>query len=185
MLSVIINITAAVILLVCLGFIAYWLVAAKQGDCEFRLLKGKKTPFKVDSMDSRRAELSCTVPIKNVGRQNGTIMDAFARPYMPQEQYDRVNVRALLMDMARPRTDDYWEALIVERGRTVELRVQLTLEAKEGGILKALEEFPDMPLDVIYQTVGRSDWAYEKGRIWLTEDELREALYEYTAGHRG
>ena len=145
MLSVIINITAAVILLVCLGFIAYWLVAAKQGDCEFRLLKGKKTPFKVDSMDSRRAELSCTVPIKNVGRQNGTIMDAFARPYMPQEQ----------------------------------------LEAKEGGILKALEEFPDMPLDVIYQTVGRSDWAYEKGRIWLTEDELREALYEYTAGHRG
>ena len=55
MLSVIINITAAVILLVCLGFIAYWLVAAKQGDCEFRLLKGKKTPFKVDSMDSRRA----------------------------------------------------------------------------------------------------------------------------------
>ena len=94
MLSVIINITAAVILLVCLGFIAYWLVAAKQGDCEFRLLKGKKTPFKVDSMDSRRAELSCTVPIKNVGRQNGTIMDAFARPYMPQEQYDRVNVRA-------------------------------------------------------------------------------------------
>ena len=167
MLSVIINITAAVILLVCLGFIAYWLVAAKQGDCEFRLLKGKKTPFKVE------------------GRQNGTIMDAFARPYMPQEQYDRVNVRALLMDTARPRTDDYWEALIVERGRTVELRVQLTLEAKEGGILKALEEFPDMPLDVIYQTVGRSDWAYEKGRIWLTEDELREALYEYTAGHRG
>lgn len=178
------KIAAALILLVCLAFLAYWFLAWKQGNCAFVLLKGKRTPFQVDFMDLTHAVLSCTVPIKNAGRQNGTLMDAFVRPYLPQEQYDRAGVRALLMDTARPREDDYWEALIVEPGRTVELRVKVFLTAKSGSILQALEHFPDMAMDVIWQAVGRSDWVYEKARIHLTQDELRDALYNYTSGVR-
>lgn len=178
------KIIAGLILLMCLGFLAYWFIAWKQGNCAFVLQKGKRSPYTVDFMDLTHAVLTCTVPIRNEGKQNGTIMDAFVRPYMPEEQYDKVSVRALLMDTARPREDDYWEALIVEPKRTVELRVKIFLTAKGGSILQDLEHFPDMAMDVIYQVVGRSDWAYEKGRIYLTQDELRDALYDYTAGVR-
>lgn len=178
------KVIAGILLLICLGFLGYWLVAKKQGNCEFRLLRAKKTDFKVDHMDLSKAVLSCTVPVKNVGRQNGTIMDAFARPYLPQEQFDKVKVRALLMDVDRPREDDYWEAYIVEVGKSVELKIQLTLIGKSGNILRDAEDFPDMAIDVIYQTVGRTDWAYEKGRIWLTAEELQTALYEKRAGGR-
>lgn len=175
---------AVIILLICLGFIAYWLIAAKQGNCDFRVLKGKKSAYKADFLDLRRAVLTCTVPVKNEGRQNGTIMDAFVRPYLPQEQYDKAEVRALLMDTKRPRDDDYWEALIVEPGKSVELQVKLIFTAKSGNILSDLETFPDMAMDIILQTVGRSDWRYEKSRIHLTKEELRNALYTHTAGGR-
>ena len=37
-------------------------------------------------------------------------------------------------------------------------------------------------MDIIWQAVGRSDWAYEKARIRLEQDDLRDALYNYTAG---
>lgn len=181
---VVFQVIAAVICLGCLGFLGYWFICWKQGNCEFKLLRGKKSDFSVEDMDMRKAVLSCTVPIKNVGRQNGTIMDAFVRPYMPQEQYDKVEVRALLMDVQRPREDDYWEALIVEPKKTVEMKVRVTLTAKSGSLLRALEEFPEMPLDIIYQIVGRSDWAYEKGRIYLTREELRNALYRQVDGGR-
>lgn len=176
------NIIAGLILLVCLAFLTYWFIAWRQGNCRFVLAREKRSPYTVEFMDFNRAVLTCTVPIVNEGKQNGTIMDAFVRSYLPREQYDRADVRALLMDTARPREDDYWEALIVEPGKTVELQVKLILTAKGGHILRELDDFPDMPMDIICQVVGRSDWAYEKSRIWLTQDDLRKALYNYTAG---
>lgn len=184
MFLIISKVVAAIIFLICLGFIAYWLIALKQGNCDFRVLKGKKSKFKIEFMDLRKVILFCTVPIKNEGRQNGTLMDVFARPYLPQEQYDKADVRVLLMDTKRPREDDYWEALIVEPGKSVELKVKVILTAKSGNILNDLETFPDMAMDVIFQTVGRSDWQYEKSRIHLTKEELRDALYKHTAGGR-
>ncbi len=178
------KIVTALILLVCLGFLAYWFVAWKQGNCRFVLARKKQSAWAVDFMDFNHAELICNVPIVNAGRQNGTIMDAFVRPYMPQEQYDRVGVRGLLMDVSRPREDDYWEALIVEPGKTVLLCVKVILTAKGGGIFHDIEGLPDMPMDIIYQIVGRSDWTYEKSRIWLTKEDLRKALYQYRSGGR-
>lgn len=176
------KIIAGVILLICLGFLGYWFIAWKQGNCDFRLLKGKKSQFHVDFIDMKRVVLSCTVPVKNVGRQNGTIMDAFVRAYLPEEQYDKAKVETILYDTNRPRKDNYWEAMIVEPGQTVTFHMEVTLISKTGNILKDLEDFPDMAMDVIYQIVGRSDWIYEKGRIHLTKEELDSALYENKNG---
>ena len=177
-------IPVVLLLLVCLCFLGYWYVCKKQGDCDFRLLSRQKTPFRVEKMDQATAILSATVPIRNVGRQGGTIMDCFARPYLPREQYDAAKLRAVVYDVNRVREDDYWEALIVYAGDDVKLMVKLTLSATTGNILRDLETFPDMPIDIIFQTVGRSDWEYRKGRIYLEAEELRSALYEHVSGGR-
>jgi hypothetical protein len=177
-------IPVVLLLLVCLCFLGYWYVCQKQGDCDFRLLSRQKTPFHVEKMDQATAILSATVPIRNVGRQGGTIMDCFARPYLPREQYDAAKLRAVVYDVNRVREDDYWEALIVYAGDDVKLTVKLTLSATTGNILRDLETFPDMPIDIIFQTVGRSDWEYRKGRIYLEAEELRSALYEHVSGGR-
>ena len=73
------KILAVIIFLICLGFIAYWAIAIIKGDCVLKVMKSKRTPFHVESMDMKSVTLSCTLPIKNVGKQLGTIMDAFVR----------------------------------------------------------------------------------------------------------
>ena len=178
------KVLTLLITLACLVMIAFRYFALRQGDCDFRLLTAKKTPFRVEKMDQATAILSATVPIRNVGRQGGTIMDCFARPYLPREQYDAAKLRAVVYDVNRVREDDYWEALIVYAGDDVKLTVKLTLSATTGNILRDLETFPDMPIDIIFQTVGRSDWEYRKGRIYLEAEELRSALYEHVSGGR-
>ena len=36
--------------------------------------------------------------------------------------------------------------------------------------------FPDMPIDIVYQVVGRSDWHISKNRLVLTSEELEQAM---------
>ena len=174
------EILAGIILLVCLGFIAYWAVALIKGDCRFRMIKSRMTPFKVAAMDMNSVTLSYTIPIKNTGRQLGTIMDAFVRTYLPFEQYDHARVSAHLTDKDLPRDDDYWQASIVEPGTMKTFLVTLVITGKHGNILRDLDDFPDMPMDIMYQIVGRSDYYYAKTRIILTRDELQSAVYQYT-----
>lgn len=180
MTTTILEILAVIIFLICLMFVLYWILCWKQGDCEFRIYTRRLTPFVVDHMDLGSVTVKAELPIRNIGKQNGTLMDVFARTYLPQEQFNKVGVHALVMDENRQRDDDYWEALIVEKGHEVNLIIKVTLTGKSGNILRDVEGIPDIPMDIIYQAVGRSDWYYAKERIYLNSDNLRNALYEYT-----
>ena len=172
MFILILKIIGICIFLVCLGFLAYWGMALLKGDCSLRMLKGKMTPLKVEDMDRESVVLSFTIPIVNTGRQIGTIMDAFVRTYLPFEQYDKASVTATLTAADTPRDDGYWQAFIME------------IKGKSGNILRDMEDFPDMPMDIIYQVVARSDYYYAKTRVTLTSEDLRTALYQYTSGVR-
>ena len=175
------KILAVIILLICLGFIAYWAIAIIKGDCVLKVMKSKRTPFHVESMDMKSVTLSCTLPIKNVGKQLGTIMDAFVRTYLPFEQYDEARITAHLTDNDVPRDDDYWQAYIVDPGKSKKFLITLEIKGKGDNILRDLETFPEIAMDIIYQVVARSDYYYAKTRIILTKEELRNALYEYTS----
>ena len=175
------NVLAVIVLIICLGFIAYWAVAVIKGDCVLRMQKAKQSPLTVVSMDRRHVTLSFTIPIRNVGKQLGTIMDAFVRVYLPFEQYDQARVTGHLTDFDVPRDDDYWQAFIVDPGKEKEFLITLDIEGKGDSILRDLETLPEFGLDIIYQVVARSDYYYAKTRILITREEVQNALYEYTA----
>ena len=181
MLLLVVKILAVIVLLICLGFIAYWAAAVIKGDCVLKVEKTKKTPFKVVDMGPRSVTLACTFQIKKVGRQLGTIMDAFVRTYLPFEQYDEARITAHLTDNDVPRDDDYWQAYIVDPGKSKKFLITLEIKGKGDNILRDLETFPEIAMDIIYQVVARSDYYYAKTRIILTKEELRNALYEYTS----
>ena len=178
------KILAVIVLLICLGFIAYWAVAVIKGDCVLRMQKSKKTALKVVSMDRHHVSLTFTIPIKNVGKQLGTIMDAFVRIYLPFEQYDQAKVTGHLTDFDVPRDDDYWQAFILEPGKEKKFLITLDIEGKGDGILRDLDELPEFGMDIIYQVVARSDYYYAKNRVVITKEEMRNALYEYTTEAR-
>ena len=48
--------------------------------------------------------------------------------------------------------------------------------SKEGTIREDLKTFPDMPIDLVYQVVSRSEWYIHKARITLKASEVKRAM---------
>ena len=96
----------------------------------------------------------------------------------------RVAVTLALSYCSKARDDGYWQAFIMEIQKPKVFLIKLAIKGKSGNILRDLEDFPDMPMDIIYQVVARSDYYYAKTRVTLTSEDLRTALYQYTSGVR-
>lgn len=160
--------------------IAVWLFIARQGDAEFEFLVGERTSFVVEEVTDKKAVFSCKVPFINKGSQGGTIMDAYPRHLLPYEQYGGVLVNSRLELTTAPRTDNYFEAVIIPKGTGGTVVVTVEFTPKEGTIQEALEEMVeltvDMAIDIVYQVVARTPWYIHKQRMVMTCDEIRAAL---------
>ncbi|WP_378953969.1 hypothetical protein [Pelosinus sp. sgz500959] len=168
------------VFLVIIVVIAVWLFIARQGDAEFDFLVGERTPFILEELTDKTATFSCKVPFINKGSQGGTIMDAYPRHLLPDEQYAGVAVSSRLELTTAPRTDNYFEAIIFTPGTGGTVVITVQFMAKEGSIEQALGEMieltVDMAIDIVYQIVARTPWYIHKKRLVMTCDEIREAL---------
>lgn len=153
-----------------------WLFIARQGDAEFDFIVDQRTDFVLDKLEKDTATFSCKIPFVNKGTQDGTIMDLYPRHLMPQEYYDKLDIRSRITLESNPRQDGYWEAIIVFKTTGDTIILTLTMTAKEGGIREALKGLPDMPVDIVYQVVARSDWYITKTRAVVLAAELQQAL---------
>ncbi len=177
-----------------LGYILFWAFATWQGNARFELeterASGLRIPagdadaadylppvagtnWTIEKVELRRLHLRNYLVLKNVGREQGTVMDCFGRCYLPDEYVKGVRAWTHVTDMNKPRKDDYWESILVPAKTSLTLQIDLTLEITEGNLRDAVEKFPDMDIDIIYQVVSRTDWEYDKQRIVLKGDELR------------
>ena len=162
--------------------VAIWLFIAQQGDAEFEFIVDQRTDFILEDVTEKTATFSCKVPFINKGSQDGTIMDAYPRHLLPYEQYDGVDVSSRMELTTAPRTDNYFEAVIIPRGTGGIVVITVTFTAKEGGIREALGQMHeltvDMAIDIVYQIVARSPWYIHKVRMIMTCDEIMRAMQE-------
>jgi len=168
------------VLLVVIVLIAVWLFIARQGDAEFEFIIDQRTDFILEDLTDKTATLSCKVPFVNKGTQGGTIMDAYPRHLLPYEQYDGVEVSSRMELSTAPRTDNYFEAVIIPQGTGGTVVITVKFTAKAGGIQEALGQMSelnvDMPIDIVYQIVARSLWYIHKKRMIMTCDEIMRAM---------
>lgn len=162
---------AAVALLV----LFVWFYTIYQGDAEFEFLVDHHTDFVLKEMTDDSATFTCKVPVVNKGTQAGTIMDAYTRHLLPHEQYDGVEVYSRLELETAPRTDGYFESVIVPKttGQTVVITVKLT--ARKGNIKEALAAMVDLPIDIVYQIVARGEWYITKNRLLMKAGDIQKA----------
>lgn len=175
------NVVLLLIGLVVLAAAAVRLFIAAQGDAEFEFQVTKRTQFAVSAETDDSIELTCRVPFVNKGSQDGTIMDAYPRTLLPYEQFDKLEAVGRLELEAAPRIDNYFEAVIIPKGTGQAVNVTLRLTDRSGeGVKSALaamvENRVDLPVDIVYQIVARSDWYIHKNRLVLTSEELSAAL---------
>jgi len=160
--------------------IGVWLFIARQGDAEFEFMVKDRTPFILEEWTEKTATFSCKVPFMNKGTQDGTIMDAYPRHLLPCEQYDGVEVNSRMELMTAPRTDNYFEAVIIPHGTGGAVAITVTFTAKKGSIQDALDEMceltVDMAIDIVYQIVARTPWYIHKTRMVMTCKEIMDAM---------
>jgi hypothetical protein len=175
-----VNFLFVVLVVVAIIAVAVWLYIARQGDAEFEFLVDQGSEFVLTELTEQAAEFSCKIPFVNKGTQDGTIMDAYTRHLLPYEQYDGVEVYSRLELETAPRTDQYFEALIVPKGtgQTAVITVRFTARGKR--MPQALAEMAqmgvDMSIDIVYQVVARSNWYISKNRKIMSAGDIARAL---------
>jgi hypothetical protein len=169
-----------IVLLAVIVAVAVWLFIARQGDAEFEFLVGQRTAFMLVEKTEKIATFSCKVPFINKGLQDGTIMDAYPRHLLPYEQFDGVEVNSRMELETAPRTDNYFEAVIIPKGTGGTVIITVTFTAKAGTIKDTLQNLyelsVDMPIDIVYQIVARTPWYIHKARMIMTCDEIMAAM---------
>jgi hypothetical protein len=169
-----------IVLLAVIVAVAVWLFIAKQGDAEIEFKVDQRTEFMLVEQTEKTATFSSKVAFINKGSQDGTIMDAYPRHLLPYEQFDGVEVSSRMELTTAPRTDNYFEAVIIPKGTGGTVIVTVTFTAKKGNIEDALQNLyelsVDMPIDIVYQIVARTPWYIHKARMIMTCDEIMAAI---------
>lgn len=174
----VINVFVIIVFIAVVAYLLFRLFCRIQGDEKVIVLVNRRSPFKVEDISFNQLTLVADIPFKNVGRQNGTIMDFYPRHLLPEEQFDSVHVESWLTDAREERHDGYWKSVIIIPGKGGMLRLRVILTGKSGNIRTDAKDFPDMSIDLVYQMVGRTDWYITKARIVLTQEEVLRALQQ-------
>lgn len=175
-LYVILNIIVAIIGLCAIGYILFTIYAWKQGDAHFVIDCRRRDPFVLKEINQDKAVFETHLAFYNKGKQGGTIMDFYPRTLLPHEQFDKCIVHSQLANEEAERDDNYWESVIINPGKGGRIRVTVELISKDGNIREDLKTFPDMPVDLVYQVVARSEWYINKARITLKSSEVLHEL---------
>ena len=148
------------------------------GDADFNFDTDQRTRLILtdEAPDAMRFEFR--VPFRNRGSQQGTLMDVIARPWMPEEQFSAATILPQVTIASAPREDGYWEAALFPMDKIDNdvAVIRLTFHAKQGGIRRAMSEMVDLPVNIIYQVVARSDWYMSKVIVTLPAEEFFSAI---------
>lgn len=168
-------------LLIAIGVVtlAIALYIRKLGDADFYFDLARRTQLLLTEETSDSMKFEFRLPFRNRGAQQGTLMDVIARPWLPSEQYDAAEIRTQVTIASALRDDGYWEAALFPMDKidhdVAVIRMQFI--AKKGGIRGAMGEITDVPVNVIYQVVGRGEWYLAKVMLTLTSEEFAAAIH--------
>ena len=161
-----------------LVFLALALYIWRQGDADFVFDTGSRTQLLLEKETADEMVFSFSVPFRNRGSQQGTLMDVFVRPWMPMEQFSAAELTTKVTVASCPRSDGYWEATLFpnEKMENDVAVIKLQFRSESGDIRQAMSKIVDLSLNIIYQVVGRSDWYLAKVMVDVMIEEFQDAI---------
>lgn len=169
------------IILLILAALAVWLYIKSKGDCRFVFLVDQRTQFEPVEIKDNYVVFSCEVPFVNKGTQDGTLIDVHLRTLLPHEYYDKVDVDGRMHNASDPRSDHYWESIIIPYGTGGSAVLKVKLTAVNGDLKAALAGMVDMPMYIVYEVVGRRPIVVYKTYMVMTQEETRAAVEKIPA----
>lgn len=160
--------------LVVLAVIVVGVYIKAQGDAEMLVEVGKRTTAVKVAEDGGRLDFEVEVPYRNAGKQEGTIIDAYMRIYLPQEQYADVLLRGKVNLKGVKRDDEYFEAVLVPEGTGKTLLLRFEAYVKNGKtIAEAINGMPDVDIALYADCRGRGALFTVKEFLTLSAEEMR------------
>ena len=154
--SLLLNLIELIVGLGILGIIVIVVYAHLKGTGNSVIMTKDRTELKLEEVTATEAKFSTEFSMVNIGSEDCTILDVFARPYLPQEQYDKATVSCHVETTDRRRSDNYFEAMLLPQG--TERRLILTLTFVANGtrsIKEALNDMVDMDVAVYHDGASR------------------------------
>ena len=152
----ILKVIAALILLAVVVIGIYILLQGKE---EMFFEVTQRTKARLIKRSENKLEFEVELPMHNDGKEEGIILDAFIRVYLPQEQYADAQLRGRVNLKEAPREDDYFEAMLLGPGVKKTMVVKFELVPEHGVTLKQAVE---------------GMWTLRC--FWIAVDELRSIL---------
>lgn len=166
-----------ILAVIVLGVVVVGIYIAHQGDAVMRFKTAARTKAVKEHADEQRLDFMVEVPYDNIGRQEGTIIDAYMRIYLPQEQYGDVLLRGKVNLKNVLREDDYFEALLVPAGTGNTLMLRFEAYARNGkNITEAMEQISDVDVALFADCRGRGALYTKKEIFTLTAEEMRKLV---------
>ena len=147
-----------------------------KGDADFLFQVNDRSPLELEESDRQSAVILLRVPFRNIGAQQGTLMDVIVRPLLACEQFSAAELTNAKVTLAsKPRTDGYWEAALFPDDKLDSdvLIVRLKFTALQGDIRLAMAGMVDLPVGLYYQVVARDIWYTSKTSFVIREEEFR------------
>ncbi len=163
-----------VIFLIVLAITVVGIYIFLQGDAKFVFKVQERSCAMRTKMLKERLDFEVEVPCANIGKQDGIILDAYMRIYLPQEQYSYVLVRGKINLKDALREDDYFEAVKVPRGTEKNMLLRFEVYSENGkNIEEAVKNIPDVDVALFVDCIARGKVHTVKQYMTLTAEELR------------
>lgn len=160
-----------------LGVVAVAVFIMMQPKHRFVFDVKNRTKAELTDKTDNKLCFSVDVPFTNEGGDEGLVLDAFMRIYLPQEQYDKALVRGKINLKDVPRDDDYFEALVMPKGEHKTMTAKFEVTPMHGATLKeALEGLPDFDVAMFWECRGRKNLYTVKKFITISADEIKALL---------
>lgn len=160
-----------------LGVVAVAVFIMMQPKHRFVFDVKNRTKAELTDKTDNKLCFSVDVPFTNEGGDEGLVLDAFMRIYLPQEQYDKALVRGKINLKDVPRDDDYFEALVMLKGGNKTMTAKFELTPMHGASLKeAVNGLPDFDVAMFWECRGRENLYTVKKFITISADEVKALL---------
>lgn len=163
--------------LILLGVVAVAVFIAMQPKHKFVFDVANRTKAELAAKTDDKLCFNVDVPFTNEGGDEGLVLDAFIRPYLPQEQYDKALVRGKINLKDVPRDDDYFEAMVMPKGEHKTMTVKFELTPMHGATLaEAVNGLPDFDVALFWECRGRENLYTVKKFITVSSEEVKALL---------
>ena len=160
-----------------LGVVAVAVFIMMQPKHRFVFDVKNRTKAELTDKTDNKLCFSVDVPFTNEGGDEGLVLDAFMRIYLPQEQYDKALVRGKINLKDVPRDDDYFEALVMPKGEHKTMTAKFEVTPMHGATLKeAVNGLPDFDVAMFWECRGRENLYTVKKFITISADEVKALL---------